>query len=43
MEGASDVFLKAFGERGKHTRLAQGVDELPGNACLQLQAVLEVE
>jgi enamine deaminase RidA (YjgF/YER057c/UK114 family) len=43
MEGASDVFVKAFGERGKHTRLAQGVDELPGNACLQLQAVLEVE
>jgi enamine deaminase RidA (YjgF/YER057c/UK114 family) len=43
MEGASDVFVKAFGDRGRHTRLAQGVDELPGNACLQLQAVLEVE
>jgi enamine deaminase RidA (YjgF/YER057c/UK114 family) len=43
MEGASEVFVKAFGERGRHTRLAQGVDELPGNACLQLQAVLEVE
>src|SRR5262245_52552137 len=43
MDGASDVFVKAFGDRGRHTRLAQGVDELPGNACLQLQAVLEVE
>src|SRR5213594_2226789 len=29
MEGASDVFVKALGDRGKHTRLAQGVDDLP--------------
>jgi enamine deaminase RidA (YjgF/YER057c/UK114 family) len=43
MEGASEVFVKALGERGKHTRLAQGVDELPQNACLEIQAVLEVE
>jgi hypothetical protein len=43
MEGASEVFVRALGERGKHTRLVQGVHELPHNACLQLQAVLEVE
>jgi enamine deaminase RidA (YjgF/YER057c/UK114 family) len=43
MEGASEVFVKVFGERGKHTRLVHGVHELPQNACLQLQAVLEVE
>lgn len=43
MEGASEVFVKVLGDRGKHTRLAQGVDDLPQNACLQLQAVLEVE
>jgi enamine deaminase RidA (YjgF/YER057c/UK114 family) len=43
MEGASEVFVKLFGDRGRHTRLAHGVDELPQNACLQLQAVLEVE
>lgn len=43
MEGASEVFVKAFGDRGRHTRLAQGVDELPQNACLEIQAVLEVE
>src|SRR5258706_6429458 len=34
MEGASDVFVKVLGDRGKHTRLAQGVDDLPQNACL---------
>jgi enamine deaminase RidA (YjgF/YER057c/UK114 family) len=43
MEGASEVFVKILGDRGKHTRLAQGVDELPLNACLEIQAVLEVE
>jgi enamine deaminase RidA (YjgF/YER057c/UK114 family) len=43
MEGASDVFVKVFGDRGKHTRLVVGVAELPQNACLQIQAVLEVE
>ncbi|MFQ5878097.1 MAG: RidA family protein [Acidobacteriota bacterium] len=43
MEGASEVFVKLFGDRGRHTRLVLGVAELPFNACLQLEAVLEVE
>jgi len=43
IEGASEVFVKVFGERGKHTRLSLGVSELPQNACLELQAILEVE
>jgi len=43
MEGASEVFIRLLGDRGKHTRMVQGVHELPQNACLQLQAVLEVE
>jgi hypothetical protein len=37
------VFCKVFGDRGKHTRLALGVAELPLNACLQLEVVIEVE
>ena len=43
LEGASEVFVKVYGERGRHARLAVGVAELPSNACLQLQATLEVE
>jgi enamine deaminase RidA (YjgF/YER057c/UK114 family) len=43
MEGASEVFVKAYGDRGKHSRLVLGVAELPLNACLQLETVLEVE
>jgi enamine deaminase RidA (YjgF/YER057c/UK114 family) len=43
MEGASDVFVKLYGDRGKHARVIVGVAELPLNACLQVQATLEVE
>jgi enamine deaminase RidA (YjgF/YER057c/UK114 family) len=37
------VLTRIFGERGKHTRLAVGVSELPLNACVELELVLEVE
>jgi len=43
MEGASEIMVKVYGDRGKHTRLVLGVAELPLNACFQLEAVLEVE
>lgn len=43
MEGASEVLVKVFGDRGRHARVVVGVSELPLNACLQVQAVLEVE
>jgi len=43
LDGASDLLTKVFGERGKHTRLAVGVSELPLNACVELEMILEVE
>jgi enamine deaminase RidA (YjgF/YER057c/UK114 family) len=43
LEGASEVFVRVYGERGRHARLGVGVAELPSNACLQLQATFEVE
>ncbi len=43
LEGASEVFVKVYGDRGRHARLGVGVAELPSNACLQLQATLEIE
>ena len=43
LDGASDTLTKLFGERGKHTRVAVGVAELPLNACVQLEMVLEVD
>ena len=43
LDGASDVLTRVFGEKGKHTRLAVGVSELPLNACVELEMILEVE
>ena len=43
IEGASEVFVKVYGDRGKHTRMVQVVSELPLNACLHVHAVCEVE
>ena len=34
MNGASDLFVQALGDRGKHTRAIFGVDCLPRNFCV---------
>lgn len=40
--GASDLFVKIFGDAGKHARAALGVAELPLNAALELELMVEV-
>ena len=42
VNGASDLFLAVFGERGKHTRLALGSNSLPRNAAVELEVLVEV-
>jgi len=42
IDAASDVFVEAFGDAGRHTRLAVGVSSLPGNLVLEIQANLIV-
>lgn len=41
--GASDLFAKVLGERGRHARVAVGMAALPLNAAVEIEAVLEVE
>jgi enamine deaminase RidA (YjgF/YER057c/UK114 family) len=41
LNGASDLFNKVFGERGKHTRTALGISEMPLNAAVQLSVFAE--
>ena len=41
--GASDLFAKVLGERGKHARVAVGMAALPLNAAVEIEAVIEVE
>jgi enamine deaminase RidA (YjgF/YER057c/UK114 family) len=42
VNGASRLLVDAFGEAGKHTRIAIGVSELPLNAAVQLAIWAEV-
>ena len=40
--GASDLFVQAFGEAGRHARAAVGVAALPFGACCEIELVVEV-
>lgn len=42
MNGASQMLLDIFGDRGGHTRLALGVNELPKGAPVEIQCIVEV-
>jgi enamine deaminase RidA (YjgF/YER057c/UK114 family) len=42
IDGASDLLVEAFGERGRHARLAVGVASLPAGLALEIDAVLHV-
>ena len=36
LNGASELLIQLFGEKGRHTRIALGVSEMPLNAAVQL-------
>jgi enamine deaminase RidA (YjgF/YER057c/UK114 family) len=42
INGASDFFGEVFGDAGKHARAAVGVACLPLNACVEVEAVVEL-
>lgn len=42
MNGASDVMVAAFGEKGKHARTTVGVSALPLDAAVEVEAMFEV-
>lgn len=41
--GASELLMVAFGEAGRHARAAVGAPSLPLGACVEVEAVFEVE
>jgi enamine deaminase RidA (YjgF/YER057c/UK114 family) len=41
--GASELLVELFGEIGKHTRCALGAAELPLNAAVELDLIVEVK
>lgn len=40
--GASELFLETFGDRGPHARSAFGVAQLPYGVCVEIEMVAEV-
>ena len=42
LNGASDLVAEIFGERGQHTRLALGINEMPLDAAVQLAMTAEI-
>ena len=42
LNGASDLFAEVFEERGKHTRTALGIRDMPLNAAVQISVFAEV-
>ena len=42
INGASDFFVEALGERGKHARSAVGVAALPLGAAVEIDAIFEI-
>jgi len=42
MNGASDLMIAAFGEKGRHSRTTVGVAALPQNAAVEVDGLFEV-
>ena len=42
VDGASDLFVDLFGDRGRHSRSAPGMGALPGNSAVIVECVVEV-
>ena len=43
VNGASDLFVEVFGDRGKHARAAIGMYQLPGGIPVEIEIIVEVE
>ena len=43
VNGASDLFVKIFGDAGRHARAAVAVAGLPRNSTVEIQVVVEVK
>jgi enamine deaminase RidA (YjgF/YER057c/UK114 family) len=42
LNGASDLMVEVFGDRGKHARFAVGVNALPANVPVEIDAIFEI-
>jgi enamine deaminase RidA (YjgF/YER057c/UK114 family) len=40
--GASELLIEVFGDKGKHARAAFGVAQIPFGSCVEIELVAEV-
>lgn len=43
VNGASELMIEVFGDRGKHTRCAVGLNVLPGNIPTEIEMIVRVK
>jgi len=43
INGASDLLIKVFGEKGRHARSAIGTNILPSNMPVEIEMIVEIE
>ena len=43
INGASDLLVQIFGEKGKHTRFAVGSNSLPFNIAVEIEAIIKLQ
>ena len=43
INGASDLMVEVFGEKGKHSRFAVGTNSLPRGVVVEIEAVAEIQ
>lgn len=42
INGASDLLVQIFGDRGRHARSAVGMAELPGSICVEIELIVKL-
>nr|WP_213029762.1 RidA family protein [Acinetobacter baumannii] len=42
LNGASDLMVEAFGDKGRHARTTVGVASLPADAAVEVDGIFEV-
>ena len=43
INGASDLFVEVFGNKGRHSRFAVGTNALPFDAAVEIDALIEID
>jgi enamine deaminase RidA (YjgF/YER057c/UK114 family) len=43
LNGTSDLLVEIFGEKGRHSRLAIGTNELPLGTPVEIEMVVEIQ